>query len=372
MIKFIIFCSGYNENVLKLCPHEITKVISVGISVLLTSILASISGGYALNSTLNSPIVSLLFGVIWGAVIFNTDRYIVSSALNGSGVKKLISILPRLAISVLLAVTISKPLEIKIFEGSVNEIINNKHLAKKNNLEDRINSTKKELFALIKESKEVNGISDPILNELKLKSQSLKVNGGKLTRLSKKDSTGKYLRLLRDNSIKLNSVATDMEIRKKEIFNQIRVSEKQSQERIKGIQTQLSKMDKDTIDEPNTDLLAKLSALSELKSMDGTANIASGLITVLFILVEMSPILIKIMSDNTEYEMALKRHKDSINEASSDIIENDVKKRKYKLIIELKTNQTTVDYIEKKKLYLKKIKIDKWYDSKLSEINKKQ
>jgi hypothetical protein len=70
-------------------------------------------------------IFSLGFGIIWGIIIFNLDRFIVSSTGKGDGTdsitwKEFFQALPRLLIALILGFTISKPLELKIIETEIN------------------------------------------------------------------------------------------------------------------------------------------------------------------------------------------------------------------------------------------------------------
>ncbi|WP_420126204.1 DUF4407 domain-containing protein [Longimicrobium sp.] len=120
MKRFLLFCSGANTTILKACPTDESKYAGIGATILLTAVLASLSGGYALFTVFRSIPVAAAFGVLWGVMIFNLDRVIVS------GMRKqkhpLIDLgyaLPRLGIAFLLAVVISRPLELKLFEAEI-------------------------------------------------------------------------------------------------------------------------------------------------------------------------------------------------------------------------------------------------------------
>ena len=118
--NFLISCSGANKQILKDCPTERTKFVGIGATIFLTAVLACISGGYAIFFTFNNFFVSLIFGLLWGFIIFNLDRYIVSSIKKtGSLTKEFLTALPRFLIAIVLGITISKPLEIKLFDGSI-------------------------------------------------------------------------------------------------------------------------------------------------------------------------------------------------------------------------------------------------------------
>ena len=89
--------------------------------MLFTGIFAALAGGYALFTVFDSWLPAVVFGLIWGAMIFNLDRYIVSSMRKeGNWWKEFRTAIPRILLAVLLAFVISKPLELKMFEGEIN------------------------------------------------------------------------------------------------------------------------------------------------------------------------------------------------------------------------------------------------------------
>ena len=63
---------------------------------------------------------AIAFGIIWGLVIFNLDRFIVSTLRKDELFwNEFKLVLPRLVLAVILAIVISKPLELKIFEKEI-------------------------------------------------------------------------------------------------------------------------------------------------------------------------------------------------------------------------------------------------------------
>ena len=132
---FLMMCSGAHLDVLARdeCAIEHNKYIGIGATILSTAVLASFSGGYALYTVFNSVFLSLLFGLVWGAIIFNLDRYIVSSLRKanldgGLSVSQRIAAkfgevskaLPRLALAIFISIVITKPLELKLLGSEIN------------------------------------------------------------------------------------------------------------------------------------------------------------------------------------------------------------------------------------------------------------
>jgi len=375
--RFIIFCSGVDKRVLEKCPTETTKAVSVGLSVFLTALLACVSGGYALYFVFGNPFYSVLFGVLWGSLIFNLDRYIVATAFTGTKLlNKIFSVLPRILISLVLAITISKPLELKLFEVSVKETIQQEQQARKNTEEDRFNRNKQDLIRLIDQDKKAIGHSeDAILKELVVREKSVTVAHAVLLYKAKRDTVNTFAAQLQKSRVLLSKIASEISTRRQELVAQTRTYEQYNAERISGLQKQLREMDstKKIIFPEQPDLLMRLRALSVLKESSDTVNLADNFITMLFILIEVSPVLVKAMSNNKIYEQALAEFVQQDAVVNSSVVESDLelakKKQAYRAAIELKTNQTSVDYLEKKKVYLEKVRADKWYDKELQKIN---
>lgn len=120
--EFFWFCSGANISLLNRCPTDASKYTGMGAAVFFTGLLAALSGGYAFFTVFENPFWALAFGLVWGIIIFNLDRFIVSTMRKKKGgwAKELFIASPRIVLAVMLAIVISKPLELKIFSKEIN------------------------------------------------------------------------------------------------------------------------------------------------------------------------------------------------------------------------------------------------------------
>lgn len=123
--KFFLFCAAADTEVLRQCPgSEQQKYASIGATVFFTGMLACLSGGYALYTVFESLWMSVFLGLLWGVLVFNLDRFLVSTMKKTrERTREIVQILPRFLLAILLAVVISTPLELKIFEEEINEQI---------------------------------------------------------------------------------------------------------------------------------------------------------------------------------------------------------------------------------------------------------
>ena len=138
--RFLWWCAGADEYFLRKSPkQDRVKYAGIGGIVLCTGLLAAVSGGFAFHTIFgpkgdaidDSLIAStghgigvFLFAIIWGLIIFNLDRFIISSTGKGDGTdsitwKEFGQALPRIIIALILGFAISAPLEIKILETEI-------------------------------------------------------------------------------------------------------------------------------------------------------------------------------------------------------------------------------------------------------------
>ena len=128
--KFLWWCAGAHQPLLKEFPSEHTKYAGLGGVILATFILASLSAGYAIYSVFGSIGWTIVFAIVWGLIIFNFDRFLVST-MRKYGVSKKKQIwmaAPRMVLALLIGITIARPLELKIFEKEIDtKMVQNMH-----------------------------------------------------------------------------------------------------------------------------------------------------------------------------------------------------------------------------------------------------
>jgi hypothetical protein len=120
--KFLWWCAGAHQDLLKQFPSEHAKYSGLGGVLLATFVLASISAGYAVYTVFNNLLWAILFAFVWGLIIFNFDRFLVSTMRKYglSRRKQVWMAVPRMILALLIGFTIARPLELKIFEKEIN------------------------------------------------------------------------------------------------------------------------------------------------------------------------------------------------------------------------------------------------------------
>jgi Domain of unknown function (DUF4407) len=294
--RFFILCSGADKNLLEGCSEgEQTKYAGIGATVFFTAVMAFIACSYALFTVFDNLYTATFFGFIWGLLIFNLDRFIVSTIRKRDKLRsEFLQATPRIVLAIIIAIVISKPLEIKIFEKEINTVLlkekNDLALANKKQVANYFKSdlaqNKAEIDSLksdlTKKEKEVNDLYKTYITEAEGTSGTKKLGKGPVYK-EKREKHDAQLKAL-DTLQKTN-------------LAKIAVLEKKG----KTLQADLDK--KVTESQPIIDsfdgLMARINALNKLPSLP------SLFIMLLFLAIETSPIIAKLLSPKGEYDYKL-------------------------------------------------------------------
>ena len=321
--KFFIICSGSDTDILDNCSiGEQNKFAGIGATVFFTAVMAFIACSYALYTVFDNLFAAIAFGCIWGLLIFNLDRFIVSTIKKRNNIiDELIQASPRLLLAVIIAIVISKPLELKIFEKEINQVLleqkNDLTLANKEQIAQQftpnVQALENDITALqsqinTKEA-EVNALYDTYISEAEGTAGTKRLGKGPVykEKREKHDAALAELQQLRaDNKAKISSIENQIAQLKTDYDTQVVTSQ--------------------PIIDSFDGLMARVNALGELPWLP------SLFILLLFLAIETSPIFAKLLSPKGEYDYKL----EDAETAVKTWVEQKVAERK----MLLKTDQT--------------------------------
>ncbi len=294
--QFFITCSGADATIIYSCSNgEQNKYAGIGATVFFTALLAWIASSYALYTVFDNVYTATFFGLIWGLLIFNLDRFIVSTIRKRERFgQEFLQATPRIILAVIIAVVISKPLEIKIFEKEINTVLlkeknamaiaNKKQVADfyKGDIDKNKTQTDSLKSEISKKEKEVNDLYATYITEAEGTKGTLKMGKGPV---------------YAEKRIKHDAALKEFEDLRK--VNQAKIAENEKQG--KTLQADLDKKVADT--QPVIDgfdgLMARINALNKLPFLP------SLFIMLLFLAIETSPIIAKLLSPKGEYDFKL-------------------------------------------------------------------
>lgn len=302
--RFFWFCSGAAPLILEKCPSEANKYIGIGATVFFTGLFASLSGSYALFTVFKSVELSALFGLFWGAMIFNLDRYIVSSMKKeGQFWREFRFATPRLILTFMLAVVISKPLELKIFEKEINTelVLVEQRVFKEQ--EDQLKERYQIKIDIL--TKRIDGFNSQIAektatrDELRLTAQKeADGSGGTGQR-----SLGPVYQIKKQNADKADEELKRVTTRLTPLIDK----EQKELAKTEGeMNAQLRQLEKDRGSYDG--LAARIEALDSLSAKRSAINSANWFIFILFIVIETAPLFVKLLAPKGPYDEMLTLH----------------------------------------------------------------
>lgn len=416
--RVFLWSSGADLEVLKQTPTDNNKFFGIGGTILFTALMASFAGGYAFFTAFKSPYMAVLFGLFWGALIFNLDRYIVSTFGVGDGKRtiskqELIEAAPRLLMAMILGFVIATPLELKLFESEINA-----EIARQNLVTIQEQSTNAVEVAQIQNSSDIKEIGTlrRITKEHEEEIAALKIKRDEaydkyMCELNGTCGTGKpgegpvfreaksaYL-LLNEEFAQLNSEYSE---RRKADYKRIEELNQKISSNLKIAEEQKAKTE--TAIESRNGLLARLSALNNLcyvqkaiMKINEEGNqvlshyetektvvwYAKWLITILFIFIEIAPILFKMMTERSTYDDILDRIKheakvkqlllrSNINQEVNSSVKVHTAINELKIEQELQANDNLIKNIAKAQAEVALIAIEQWKEEQMELVRNKE
>lgn len=304
MLKsFFILCSGADQTILNQCSNgEQNKYAGIGATVFFTALMASIAAGFALHMVFDNTILAIIFGLIWGLLIFNLDRFIVSTIKKrGSFLDEFLQVVPRLILAVIIAIVISKPLELKIFEKEINQVL----------LEQRNDLTLANQTQIANQfHPEIEALQEQISNlKSEITTKETEVNTLYNTYISEAEGTAGTKKLGKGPVYKEKRDKHDAALAE---LQQLKTNHA---EKIATLETQISNLKSDfnkevDASQPIIDnfggLMARVTALNTLPWLP------SFFIFLLFLCIETAPIFSKLLSPKGEYDYKLEDEETAI------------------------------------------------------------
>lgn len=366
--EFLWTCSGANKTVLRQCPSDYAKYAGIGGTILFTALMAAFSGGYALNFVFKNVYIAVIFGLFWGALIFNLDRFMVNTMYSDGkhtiSWGEIKSGLPRIIMAIFLGIVISTPLELKIFEDKIKMTIEEE---KSKLLDQRVNRLEVSLQQIDEKIDAVESGSGDIYTDFvhsgnvhldaiadSINSLQPQLNGvqGQINGLLSKRNGLNHKD--EDYNVKLaniNKQLTPLYQKRTKISGQLRklraeyssqqadahdmqktqISEKRDRlQRLRSDRDSIATLiaqaraqhkgwsneevrrkgsERDKIDLEYNGFNAQLKAFHDIREEDPSTNIAAWFIMFLFIIVETAPTFFKMMMEDGPYDDLLRAEK---------------------------------------------------------------
>lgn len=326
--RFFILCSGVDTDIVNGCSNgEQNKYAGIGATVFFTAVMAFIAASYALFTVFDNVYTAVFFGLVWGFLIFNLDRFIVSTIKKREHfLDEFIQASPRIVLAIIIAIVISKPLEIKIFQKEIETVLlkekNEMSIANKNQVsnffKNDVDKNKAEIdslkSAITKKEKEVASLYNSYITEAEGTAGTKKMGKGPIYKEKREahDLASKQLDSLKATNAK---IIADKELKSKSLQADLDKKVSETQPVIDGFDG----------------LMARINALNKLPWLP------SFFIMLLFLAIETSPIFAKLLSPKGEYDFK--------QEDAEMAIKNMLAQNKYQSELQRKTDAEIYDKV---------------------------
>jgi hypothetical protein len=332
--SFFLLASGADLKILEQCPSEKSKYAGIGATIFFTGLFAALAAAYALFTVFDSYWISAGLGVLWGLMIFNLDRYIVSSMRKDArSSREWLTALPRIVLAIVISIVIAKPLELKIFAKEIGPEL-----------------VVMEQQAYAKQDAEIKNRFEPAMMQIRQEIQNLKMeidarssqrDALMLAAQQEADGTGGSKRRNLGPIYKVKKADADKaeaELRTLVEVNsgRIRALETRLEEAGSGMKVEINSVVRTKLDGP----AARLEALSRLTAQSQAMWWAHVFIIILFLIVESAPILVKLISRSGPYDALLHalEHKYRCQEVESIAVETAETKKRTALLAQTEQN----------------------------------
>lgn len=426
IMRFLWKCAGGDRYLLERATYsDQIKYMCLGGIVFATGAIAALAGGYAFFTIfspkgsaieaenyiyviekvikgkkviidvinwklINTTILSIVFGIIWGLIIFNIDRFIVTSTGKGDGTEKitkdeLIGAIPRIIMGMIIAMTISKPVEIRMFQSEINSKLYEKQMVlqkdyeirTRKNFEDRIKDLEKDNIIFQKRIDDyLDKIStkDSLYNIETSSGQGGRIKGEGPVATALKDERERLKNELDSYTSSNKSKIDEIDIKRKEIYKELNKKLSQNKQVSDGL-----------------DGLVERIKLADEVCVDKVGNFPwiSFFITLLFMAIELTPIFFKLMLTKSTYDY-LTENRDELIKAENGIevkydyykdkqgvekhlvINHEAEKLIYEKMMVTNIQKELTDYAVQKYKEREMKKIDENLDTYIKTINKNE
>lgn len=321
--EFLLHCAGADLSCAKETPqNEIVKLTSIGKSILITTFFSTVSFFYAIYVISNQLLIPSILCVVWGAFIYNIDRYIVSSMMVAEHkFDEFKLFIPRLIIAILISFTIATPIELLIFEGEINEYLKQKELNEINNRIKAINEERDRVLLPLQKanmdwSKQLASLNSEIISckddESKLRESYICERDG--TCGTGKIGLGPEALEKKINYLKVERKCNRTRGRNSRVIKTLRGETKANYKLIQKKEQYFKKLKEKVKPEVEStlskSLLVRITTLSALVKNSVTVYFSVLLVTLLILAMELMPLFTKFLSSNGVYESCLRSLKD--------------------------------------------------------------
>jgi hypothetical protein len=298
MTRFLWWLAAADTDILKECRTEKERYRIIGISVMVTWMFATLAWGYFFSTIINDDMIVVGLALFFGFAILSIDRTLIAAMSRNNGNMKVMPVIFRLVLAITIGLFISQPVVLMLFKKDIDAQL---ELSK----QTKLDNYRAQLVKL--NAGQVNGLQQS-LNEGKLKiarkEADLKVY--KDNYIKETDGTGGSGRI-GESAIarvkKAEYLKTDEELQAMKREWDPKAQELEA--KLAQVHTADSLKETVYVGTLTNGFLAQIEALNELTETHPPVKQRYRLIVFIITLIEVMPLLSKILMPKGEYDEKL-------------------------------------------------------------------
>jgi hypothetical protein len=311
-VKILWQFAGADPEVLALedCKGDRSLYSILGLIVFVTSAFASLSCGYAIYTVFKDPVIAICLGLFWGFTIATIDRFLIATTVktNSFSIEQSISAAVRIFMAITLGIIIAAPLETAILGKEIRAKIAEQNVVAEVQMKQTVSQLPEsvEIARLRQENQELRD-TDTKLNAAYQQAYESVIGEGEGTTGTGKAGKGivyadKLAEMERQKAILAKTT--------KEHDNQVAANNAKVEELEQNLKTTTDFVRSSRLDADS--LLAQITTLHKMADENPTVAWTSKLISLAFILVDVLPIVSKMLMPMTDYDRVKRRKREEV------------------------------------------------------------
>lgn len=126
LIRRMAVLGGADNDVLDEVPEEVPRFVQMFLVLAGTALVSALSMMFALLTGVRvSILLAIPLAIVWGLIIFNLDRFLTSTMRSTKNVFRLLGLaLPRVIMAALIGIVVAEPLVLQVFQNDIVREVN--------------------------------------------------------------------------------------------------------------------------------------------------------------------------------------------------------------------------------------------------------
>ncbi|MBN9211736.1 MAG: hypothetical protein BGO45_16270 [Microbacterium sp. 71-36] len=126
LVRRMAVLGGADNDVLDEVPEEVPRFVQMFLVLAGTALVSALSMMFALLTGVRISIfLAIPLALVWGLIIFNLDRFLTSTMRSTTNVFRLLGLaFPRIIMAALIGIVVAEPLVLQVFQNDINREVN--------------------------------------------------------------------------------------------------------------------------------------------------------------------------------------------------------------------------------------------------------